>query len=76
MKADKVWLLNHSKPEEDKGNPFIAQVERKLKGSNIECKKSQANRTDLFDILSAFHRIVLEEKSNSILVNVSVGSKI
>lgn len=76
MKADRVWLLNHSKPEEDKGNPFIAQVERKLKGSNIECKKAQANRTDLFDILSAFHRIILEEESNSILVNVSVGSKI
>jgi Domain of unknown function (DUF6293)/DUF6293 C-terminal winged helix domain len=76
MRADRVWLLNHDKPEEDKGNPFIPQVEKKLKDSNIECKKAQANRTDLFDILRAFHQIILEEKSNSILVNVSVGSKI
>jgi Family of unknown function (DUF6293) len=45
-------------------------------GSNIECKKAKANRTDLFDILRAFHQIILEEKSNSIFVNVSVGSKI
>ena len=76
MRADRVWLLNHDRPEEDKGNPFIPQVEKKLKESNIECKKTQANRTDLFDNLRAFHRIILEEKSNSILVNVSVGSKI
>jgi hypothetical protein len=76
MRADRVWLLNHYKPEEDKGNPFIPQVEKKLKDSNIECKKAQANRTDLFDILRAFHEIILEEKSNSIFVNVSVGSKI
>jgi hypothetical protein len=76
MRADRVWLLNHDKPQEDKGNPFIPQVEKRLKESNIECKKTQANRTDLFDILRAFHQIVLEEKSNSIFVNVSVGSKI
>jgi hypothetical protein len=76
MRADRVWLLNHDRPEEDKGNPFIPQVEKKLKDSNIECKKTQANRTDLFDNLRAIHHIVLEEKSNSIRVNVSVGSNI
>jgi hypothetical protein len=76
MRADRVWLLNHNQPEEDKGNPFILQVEKKLKNSNIECKKTMADRTDLFDILRAFHKIILEEQSNSILVNVSVGSKI
>jgi hypothetical protein len=76
MRADRVWLLNHDRPEEDKGNPFIPQVEKKLKDFNIECKKTRANRTDLFDNLRAIHHIVLEEKSNSIRVNVSVGSKI
>jgi Ca2+-binding EF-hand superfamily protein len=76
MRADRVWLLNHNKPEEDKGNPFILQVEKKLKNSNIECKKTLVDRTDLFDILRAFHKIILEEQSNSIFVNVSVGSKI
>lgn len=76
MRADRVWLLNHDKPEEDKGNPFIPQVETKLTDLNIECKKARANRTDLFDNLRALHEIILEEKSNSMLVNVSVGSKI
>lgn len=76
MRADRVWLLNHNQPEEDKGNPFIPQIEKKLKESKIECKKAQADRTDLFDILRVFHQIILEEQPNSILVNVSVGSKI
>jgi hypothetical protein len=39
MRADRVWLLNHDKPQEDKGKPFIPQVEKKLKDYNIECKK-------------------------------------
>jgi len=75
MRADRIWLLNHNQPE-DRGNPFTSQVEKKLKNSSIECRKTQADRTDLFDILKAFHRIILQEQSNSIFVNVSVGSKI
>jgi hypothetical protein len=35
-----------------------------------------ADRTDLFDTLRVLRSIVLKEKNNAILVNVSVGSKI
>jgi hypothetical protein len=75
MRADRVWLLKHTHTDE-KGNFFIAQIEKNLKNHNIEIKKTQAERTDLFDNLRAFHQIILEEKPNSIFVNVSVGSKI
>jgi uncharacterized protein DUF6293 len=38
--------------------------------------KPSSNRIDIFDILRALRTIILKEKGNSILVNVSVGSKI
>ena len=75
MRADRVWLLKHIHTDE-KGNFFITQIEKNLKNYNIEIKKTQADRTDLLDNLRAFHQVILEEKSNSIFVNVSVGSKI
>lgn len=75
MRADRVWLLKHTHTDE-KGNFFITEIEKNLKNYNIEIKKTQADRTDLFDNLRAFHQVILEEKSNSIFVNVSVGSKI
>jgi Family of unknown function (DUF6293) len=47
-----------------------------LKAANIDCQKASANRIDLFDILRALRTIIMQEKGNHILVNVSVGSKI
>jgi uncharacterized protein YehS (DUF1456 family) len=38
--------------------------------------QEQADRIDLFDVLRVLRTIILKEKDNSILVNVSVGSKI
>lgn len=75
-RADKVWLVRHDNPHEDKGNTFIELIEKKLKTADIECRQSSANRIDLFDILRALRSIILQEKGNYILVNVSSGSKI
>jgi Family of unknown function (DUF6293) len=76
MKADRVWLIVHDKAHEDKGNRFIKAIQSKLKDARIECLQAQADRIDLFDILRILRTIFLQEKGNSILVNVSVGSKI
>jgi hypothetical protein len=38
--------------------------------------QASADRIDLYDISKALRTIILKEKGNSILVNVSVGSKI
>ena len=48
----------------------------KLKVARIECLQEQADRVELFDVLRVLRMIILKEKGNSILVNVSVGSKI
>ena len=76
MKADRVWLIIHSEPNIDKGGRFVKLIQAKLKDARIDCLQAQADRIDLFDILRALRTIVLREKGNSILVNVSVGSKI
>ncbi len=76
-KADRVWLIT-DKPsnQENKGSPYAESIAKRLKASNIECQQASANRIDLFDILRALRTIIMREKGNHILVNVSVGSKI
>jgi hypothetical protein len=76
MRADRVWLVVHNEPHDNKGAQFVERVKNKLESLNIECRQVEADRTDLFDILRALRTVILQEKQNSILVNVSVGSKI
>ena len=76
MKADRVWLITHNKPYDDKGARFVKLIQTRLDEARIQCLQEQADRIDLFDILGALRIIILKEKGNSILVNVSVGSKI
>ena len=75
-KADRVWLIVHSKPFEDQGIPFRETIEQALKKAKIEYKHIDADRTDLFDTLRALSSIIMAEKNNLIYVNVSVGSKV
>lgn len=76
MKADRVWLITHNNPHEDEGSKFVKLIQARFKESKILTLQEQADRMDLFDILRALRIIILKEKGNSILVNVSVGSKI
>jgi hypothetical protein len=76
MKAERVWLIVHNEPHADKGSRFVKLIQSKLKEARIDCLQAQADRIDLFDILRALRTIFFQEKGNSILVNVSVGSKI
>ncbi len=76
MKADRVWLITHNKASIDEGRRFVRSIQDKLRHARIECLNAEADRIDLFDILRTLRMIILKEKGNSILVNVSVGSKI
>lgn len=75
-KADRVWLIAHTRLGEDKGIPFRETIEEALKKARIEYRHIEADRTDLFDTLRALSSIIMTEKNNLIYVNVSVGSKI
>jgi hypothetical protein len=74
-KADRVWVIT-DKRQGDKGSPYAESISKKLKASNIDCQQTSADRTDLFDTLRVLRTIIMQEKGNHILVNVSVGSKI
>lgn len=76
MRADRVWLIIHSDSIDDGGTPFSKLISERLEKDQIEFKMEYADRTDLFDTLRVLRSIVLKEKNNAILVNVSVGSKI
>jgi len=76
MRADRVWLIIHSDSIDDGGTPFSKLISERLEKDQIEFKMEYADRTDLFDTLRVLRRIILKEKNNAILVNVSVGSKI
>ncbi|HKG87689.1 MAG TPA: DUF6293 family protein [Nitrososphaeraceae archaeon] len=76
-KSDRVWLIiDKPSHQEDKGSSYAESIAKGLKASNIECQQASADRIDLFDILRALRTIIIHEKGNHILVNVSVGSKI
>ena len=75
-KADKVWLLVHDNPSEDKATPFIDKIIKLLKKEKIQVELFRVNRTDLFAIIKAVKEIIEKEEGNDIYVNVASGSKI
>jgi len=76
MRADKVWLLVHDKPNEDKATPFIEKIQKQLKKEKIKVVKEYHNRLDLFQIIKSVKKIIEDEKENNIYVNLASGSKI
>lgn len=76
MNADKVWLLVHDNPSEDKALPYLKKIQAQLKNQKIKTEIQRANRLNLFQILKYVKEIVEEEKDNDIFVNVASGSKI
>jgi len=76
MKADKVWLLVHENPSQDKATRFIEKIRKELKKAKINVELLSHNRLDLFMILKSVKEIIEKEKENNVYVNVSSGSKI
>ena len=75
-RADKVWLLVHDNPSEDKATPFIDKITKLLKKEKIKVELARANRTDLFETIKAVKQIIEKENRNDVYVNVASGSKI
>jgi len=76
MRADKVCLMIHENPSDDKATKFYSQIEKKLKKSNIETEKVYHNRADLFQIIKSVKEKIESENDNLIYVNLASGSKI
>jgi hypothetical protein len=76
MKADKVFLLVHENPSEDKATKFYDAIDKKLQKSNIETEKVYHNRLDLFQIIKSVKQLIESQSDDSIYVNLASGSKI
>lgn len=76
MKADKVWLLVHDKPSDDKATPYVEKIQKQLQKEKIKVVKEHHNRLDLFKIIKSVKEILDKEKGNTIYVNLASGSKI
>jgi len=76
MKADKVWLVVHDNPTEDKAHKYRLKIEKDLAKKGIKTGIAYANRLMLFPIIKAVKEIIVKERKNDIYVNVATGSKI
>jgi len=76
MKADKVCLLIHENPGQDKAVSFYEKITKRLEKLNIDVVKEYHNRLDLFKIIKSVREIIEKEKGNIIYVNLASGSKI
>jgi len=76
QKADKVCLLVHDNPSQDKALSYIEKITKLLKKEKIKVEKEYHNRLDLFQIIKSVKKIIEKEKENTIYVNLASGSKI
>lgn len=76
MKADKIWLLIHSNPKDDRAKSYEDEIIKKFKKVKIKIEVIKSNRKDAFKILQAVKQIIKTEEKNDIYINVSSGSKI
>jgi len=76
MKADKIWLVRHINPSQDKAKSYSDKIIKEFKKNKIQVEFAEADRNDIFNILKIVKEIFEQEKENDIYVNVSSGSKI
>ncbi len=76
MRADKVFLLVHENPNEDKATKFYDIIDKKLKKLDIETEKVYHNRLDLFQIIKSVKELIQYQSNDSVYVNLASGSKI
>lgn len=75
-RADRVWLLVHDNPAEDRALGFVEEVRAGLEEAKIEVRTESHDRLDLFGIIRAVRNVIGEERGNHVYVNLASGSKI
>jgi hypothetical protein len=76
MRADKVTLLVHENPSEDKATKFYQKISEQLEKLNIEVNIEYHNRTALFQIIKSVKKLIEQESGNIISINLASGSKV
>ncbi len=76
LRADKVILLVHDNPSEDKATKFYQMISEQLDILNIEVVMEYHDRTALFQIIKTVKNLISQESGNIISVNLASGSKV
>ncbi len=76
LRADKVILLVHDNPSQDKATKFYDAISTLLEKQNITVVKEYHNRLELFQIIKTVKNLIEDEKGNFISINLASGSKI
>ena len=66
LRADKVILLVHDNPSEDKATKFYEKISSQLKKLNIEVSIEYHNRVKLFQIIKTEKKLIKAESGNII----------
>lgn len=76
LRADKVILLVHENPAEDKATKFYEKITSELEKVNIEVITEYHNRVELFQIIKTVKNLIKQESGNIVSVNLASGSKV
>jgi len=67
MKADKIWLVRHDNPSQDKAKSYSETILKDLKKNKIQVEFAEADRGDVFNILKIVKEIFEKEKEFEVL---------
>ena len=76
LRADKVILLVHENPSEDRATKFYEKIFSELEKANIEVSTEYHNRLDLFQIIKSVKNLIAQQSGNIVSVNLASGSKV
>jgi len=76
LRADKVILLVHDNPSEDRATKFYEKISSELEKANIEVSTEYHNRLDLFQIIKSVKNLIKQQSGNIVSVNLASGSKV
>jgi len=76
LRADKVILLVHENPSEDRATKFYEKISSELEKANIEVSTEYHDRLDLFQIIKTVKNLIRQESGNIVSVNLASGSKV
>ena len=74
-KADKVYLMIHDNPSEDKATKYAAEIEKRLKAAKIKTEFISCDWRNIEEITRTTRDLILKESDNEIALNLSSGSK-
>ena len=74
-KADKVYLMIHDNPSEDKATKYAAEIEKRLKAAKIKTEFISCDWRNIEEITRTTRDLILKESDNEIAINLASGSK-